>query len=175
MIVSQARHPSVFNSVCAIVLICLCSLPYYTNKGAGFHFDKFGKVFSISLLLCSPIVLYITSTKRKIIIDGNTIEVQEKFGFRKIVFDASEITGMTWGGSPRKISWNQRTTKATIGNRNCLIIFKDGSELEVDDYNYKNCEEIMAWFFSYCRYQGIINVEAMEKRKKERSRRRNKS
>jgi hypothetical protein len=177
VIISQARFPSVFNSVCAIILICLCSIPYYTGTEIGigtvFYTGKFATVLSIALVFCSSIMLYILSKKRKIIIDGNTIEVHEKFGFKKVIFDASEIDGMTWGSLTS--SGGVYGEEVTRGNKHCAITFKDGSELLIEEYDYKNCEELMAWFFSYCRYNGIINVESFEKRKKERIRRRKKN
>jgi hypothetical protein len=173
MIVSQARHPGIFNAVCALVLITVCLIPYYYTMDEQNHTvffpDRFIWVLTVTVLLCSSTMLWIISGKRKIVIEGTTIEVQINFGFKKVIFEASEIESMTWGGKTHTIGGGRNNKGMAFGNKFSEITFKDGSVLTIDEYNYKNCEEIMNWFFNYCRSNGIINVEAMERRKQERA------
>lgn len=174
MIVSKARHAYLFIAIFGFIILLMVTIPFYVDDAgkpeADFVPEKFINVAALNLMGCAIVMLLVVLRKRKVIIDNNTIYVQLYFGFKTVKFDASEIRSMVWGNSAT--SGRSIKSGVDVSGKFAEIQFKDGSLLLIGEYDYKNAEELRAWFYSYCIAHGIIDVDSPEEMKEKREKRR---
>lgn len=114
--------------------------------------------------------LFLIGRKKKILIDGNKIEIGNYLFPSIKEFAMTDIKGMTWMNKNRYFRGHKGFSTA-INISEFSVYFKDGTELNLSKTDYDNYQEMANCFYNYCRKNEIIKIDPLEVRKRSRYRR----
>lgn len=148
----------VFFVILNIIIIPICTTEYEWDHVITYEFNSeqfmIAEIFVI--VFCIVVFYFTGKDKLKITINGNEIKVQKLFSSKIIEFELLEISAFQYRRSSGGfgIGGSRQTAQST--NKIVIILFSDGSELPISNFDYKNHEEFKEFFYTYCKKNGLI-------------------
>jgi hypothetical protein len=161
---SRARHTPFLKALSVFLFLLLVTMPLYVQKiepddpksALIFNSIYFYIVLSGAFLVGVSIFLLLFLRSKKVTIDQNTITVKYFLKPAK-AYTLADINQILWGSAIGKLGFiGPMATRAKSRTDDVLISFRDGSSLYFSVGEYKNFDELRAWFLNYGKKAGLI-------------------
>lgn len=171
MLKAIPRRASLFQAILIGGFLILLFVPAYLDKSYDikdpreyvFNLNSFIIAASIILLISTLLFFYFKSATKTFTIYQDRVEFKF-YLMPKNYFLLSDIIEIHWSNGAKRVGTRVSGKGEIARGDEISVVLSNGDVLHFDVSEYKNFDELRAWFLTYGRDSGIIKIEPINNR-----------